>query len=81
MLESLAQHVIYSASGRNYGAYNATVTQPDGSFYTVFFTIERNRGSLGGQRYRFLMRIESAYINPQIGKKNRITLAGIFSKM
>jgi hypothetical protein len=36
MLKGLADHFICNASGRNYGAYNATVRTTRSEFYTVF---------------------------------------------
>jgi hypothetical protein len=81
MLQGLANHMIYNASDRNYGAYNATVKANDGQYYTAFFTLKRERGSLNGQRYRFVMRVESAYFTAQIGRNRRVTLAGVFAKI
>ncbi|MBB3395509.1 hypothetical protein [Rhizobium sp. BK060] len=80
-MEGLAKHTIYNASSRNYGAYNATIKTQDGEFYTTFFTMERQRGSWDGQRHRFMVTVESAYFDPQLGHNKRVTLAGVFAKL
>jgi len=64
-LAELAVHRLYfTPSHRNFGLYNAT-TIANGTAYTAYFTLKKDRGKLKGLRHSIAMRIESAYSAPQ----------------
>jgi hypothetical protein len=74
-LNELPMHRLYwTASDRNFGLYNATKIV-NGTAYTVFFTLKKERGKLNGIRHSLVMRVESAYHANQPSKGKKVTAA------
>jgi hypothetical protein len=80
LLQALPQHKMYlTPSERNYGVYSATEII-NGSAYTAFFTLVKDRGKLAKIRHSLVMRVESAYHHPQPYKGMKVSLAVAIDK-
>lgn len=74
-LAHLPDHRLYwTPSDRNYGVYNATALV-GGVAYTAFFTLQKDRGKIGGNRHSLVMRVESAYHAYQPSKGMKVKAA------
>lgn len=72
LLKELPTHRIFvTKSDRNYGCYNAQLTDANGFFYTAYFTLRRDKGRFNGIRHSLRLFVESAYAKgqPEAGHK------------
>ena len=78
LLTTLPQNRLYlTLADRNYGTYNATMMQPDGTAYRAFFTLHSDKGRFNGIRHKLRLFVESAYHRPQPEDGQKVNIAVI----
>jgi len=62
LIENMSDYKVYiTTSERNYGLYNIDLSIGMDSYYTVFFTLKKDKGKYNGKRHSLSLYVESAY--------------------
>lgn len=81
LMRDISLNKIYvTPSDRNYGCYNATLTDHDGQFYTAYFTVKADKGRFDGMRHTFRIFVESAYPKNQPVKGSKTSFRAIIGQ-
>ena len=80
LIKNLAENRIYvTRSDRNYGCYNATLSE-NSNYYTAYFTVKPKKGRFNGIRHKFILFVESAFAKPQPEPGMKTNLRAVIGK-